>query len=105
MNKLMLIGAVAAAVALAGCQKAPQQKAPAARAQAEEISADEQIIQDATAAGGFVVTGKYTMPTTEADRKAKPDDILYDVSGEPYRVVKRIDGKEPDSANDGKAAK
>ena len=37
---------------------------------------------------------KPTMPTTAADRKATPDDILYDASGEPYRVVKKLGLKD-----------
>ncbi|MBP5234172.1 MAG: hypothetical protein J6333_12295 [Planctomycetes bacterium] len=96
MNKFLLLGA--AALVLVGChgqKKAPRPQVAAAPVVAqEEISADEQIIQEAASGGGFVINDKYTMPTTAADRKATPDDILYDASGEPYRVVKKLGLKD-----------
>lgn len=95
MNKFLMLAAVA--LVISGCQsqkKSPRQQAAAPAVVQEELSADEQIIQEAASGGGFVINDKYTMPTTAADRKATPDDILYDASGEPYRVVKKLGLKD-----------
>ena len=95
MNKFLMLAA--AALVFCGCQKqkgAPRQQVAAPVVEQTELSADEQIIQEAASGGGFVINDKYTMPTTAADRKATPDDILYDASGEPYRVVKKLGLKD-----------
>ncbi|GHS91460.1 hypothetical protein FACS1894139_07110 [Planctomycetales bacterium] len=88
MKKLLLLSA---ALALVGCGHA--EKSATRSHGAAAPSADEQIINHAVNTG-MVVNQGYTIPTTEAETAAQPEDVLYDVNGEPYKVVGHIGLKD-----------
>lgn len=83
MRKLWLLLAVGG-LGVVGCQEKP------ASPKAEAVSPDVQIVTETIEAGGITVNNEYTVPVSPADIKASPNDVLYDASGEPYRIVKKL---------------